>query len=224
MVIANEVLDVLPCHLIEFDGARWLERVVAAVDDRFVFRLQPIADAALAVAVVALGQEFPIGYQTEVRCGLDRFLAPLLNLLERGRLLFFDYGFARPELYDPARRQGTLRTFAGHHAGDDPLDRPGARDLTAHVDFTAVAEAAGGLGLVLARFEPQGIFLTRQASSWLDSLAARPAPARAAAVRQFQSLTHPAHLGAKFHALEFAWRATTDPQAAAVARRRLVCP
>lgn len=221
-VVANEVLDALPCHLIEFDGTRWLERAVdAAADGRLVLRPRPPADPALAAAVAPLGTSVPAGCRAEVRTGLGAFLRPLRDLLERGCLLFLDYGFARPELHHPDRREGTLRTFAGHRAGDDPLATPGACDLTAHVDFTAVADAAATLGLTPARFEPQGLFLTRLARPWLAALSNIPEPERAAAIRQFHTLTHPAHLGAAFHALELAWNVPADPAAAATARRRL---
>ena len=77
------------------------------------------------------------------------------------------------------------------------------------------------LGLTPARFEPQGLFLTRLARPWLADLSNTPEPGRAAAVRQFHTLTHPAHLGAAFHALELAWNVPADPAAAATARRRL---
>ena len=225
VVVANEVLDALPCHLVEFDGARWLERAVDfdAKAGRFVSRLRPVADPALAEAAQHLGAAFPAGYQTEIRTGFAGFLRPLRDLLSRGRLLFLDYGFAAPEFYDPARTEGTLRTFRDHRAGDDPLATPGEADITAHVDFTAAARAALGLGMEPVRFSPQGNFLTESGRGWLEALANLPEDRRFHAVRQFQTLTHPAHLGMKFHALELAWNfPADDPATAARARRHLV--
>lgn len=225
VVVANEVLDALPCRLVEFDGTIWLERFVCATpDDALELHPQPVTDPALAAALTPLGTAFPAGYQTEIRTNFPAFLAPLRNLLDRGALLFLDYGFARPELYHPDRRSGTLRTFHAHHAADDPLASPGHCDLTAHVDFTAVAEAAATLHLTPARFEPQGFFLTHLAQPWLESLAHAPEPARTNAVRQFHTLTHPAHLGARFHALELSCNLPTNPAHSSLASQRLALP
>lgn len=222
LVIANEVLDALPCHLVEFGGDSWAELAVDATDHgRLALVSRNILDDTLAAAVARLGNAFPAGYRTEVRTGLEAFLQPLRDLLLRGSLLFFDYGFARDEFYHPDRREGTLRTFCRHQAGDDPLATPGERDLTAHVDFTAVGEAARALDMQVARFQPQQNFLTEQGREWIIALEHAPPEDRAASVRQFQTLTHPAHLGMRFHALELAWRIPTDPDQAADARRRL---
>jgi SAM-dependent MidA family methyltransferase len=222
LVVANEVLDALPCRLVEFDGTHWNERVVDCDPaGGLLLRPQAIAEPGLRAAVKRLGDGLPAGYRTELRTGLESFLRPLRALLQRGRLLFFDYGFARAELLHPDRRQGTLRSYSGHRAGDDPLAAPGSCDLTAHVDFTAVAEAAAALDLQLAGFEPQERFLTREGRDWLLALEGLEPETRAAAVRQFRTLTHPALLGMKFHALELAWRVPVEPRAAAAASRRL---
>lgn len=222
LLIANEVLDALPCHLIEFDGDHWTQLAVdAAAGETLALVPRKITDPDLATATARLGGGFPAGYRTELRTGLDGFLKPLRDLLSRGSLLFLDYGFARAELYHPDRRQGTLRTFSAHRAGEDPLETPGQLDLTAHVDFTAVAEAAATLGMKPARFQPQGSFLTEVGRDWILSLEQAPADQRATAVRQFQTLTHPAHLGIRFHALELAWKIEVDPHQAAAARNHL---
>jgi SAM-dependent MidA family methyltransferase len=120
--------------------------------------------------------------------------------MTRGRLLFFDYGFARPEYYDPQRNRGTLRVYRNHRASEDALEHPGLCDLTAHVDFTAVMESAELAGMKAVSFEPQEFFLSRlmrnllQQGKWDDSWQ-----------RNLQTLVHPAHLGGKFHALELSY-------------------
>jgi len=221
VLIANEVLDALPCHLVEFEGTMWVELMVAdAGDGRLILQPGAISEKWLTAATDRLGARFPPGYRTEIR-SYREFLQQLRELLLRGSFLFLDYGFARPEFYHPDRHQGTLRTFSQHRAGDDPLEAPGQQDLTAHVDFTAVAKAAEALGMEPTRFQPQEKFLIETGREWIESLADLTQEERAPLVRQFQTLTHPAQLGARFHALELGWWCPLDPEAARLARERL---
>ena len=182
----------------------WREcRVTAGPNDDFVWENDhPVADALLRDALADLGSGFPIGYRTEVRTNFQSFLEPITRCLSSGLLLWPDYGFARPEYYDLCRTSGTLRTFSKHRASDNPLDTPGEIDITAHVDFTSVAEAAISLGCHPTVFQNQGTWLTENGREWLLSLEGNPDPT---ALRQFQTLTHPAHLGGSFHVLELSW-------------------
>ena len=133
---------------------------------------------------------------------------PLTRGLSAGFLLWLDYGFARPEYYSPDRKSGTLRTFSNHRAAENPLATPGEIDITAHVDFTAVAEAAIVLGCQPLGFQNQGAWLTGVGREWL---LAQEGTADRSALRQFQTLTHPAHLGGCFHVLELAWNPPAAP-------------
>src|SRR5690606_35455486 len=81
------------------------------------------------------GSGFPEGYQTELRTTFPAFLESVSACLTKGLLLFLDYAFAAPEYYDPQRATGTLRTFSKHRAAEDPLEKPGEIDITAHVDL-----------------------------------------------------------------------------------------
>lgn len=221
ILLANEVLDALPCHLVEFDGSTWIELMVGDNEnERLEFEPGPLSEKWLTAATDRLGVRYPPGYRTEFRDYRD-FLRSLRDLLLRGSMLFIDYGFARPEFYHPDRRQGTLRTFSRHLAGDDPLESPGQQDLTAHVDFTAVAEAAEILGMEPAAFQPQEKFLIETGRDWIESLAGLTNEQRAPLVRQFQTLAHPAQLGAQFHALELAWWCPVDAEESRLARERL---
>lgn len=209
IAFGNELLDALPFHVIEWKGGRWQEcQVAPAGDGIFQWQSVPIEPGPLADAVAPLGNAFPEGYRTEVRTGLKSFLAPLLEMLAHGLLVWPDYGFARPDYYHPDRTGGTLRTFSRHRAGTDPLDKPGESDITAHVDFTAVAEAGIGLGCTVAAFQSQGAWLTGNAREWLLRQEGNPDPAE---MRQFQTLTHPAHLGRSFQVLELSWREPASP-------------
>jgi SAM-dependent MidA family methyltransferase len=200
IAFGNEVLDALPCHLVERIGGRWLElRVTLDNADRLVFARTEIRGGVLNLALELLGEDFPDGYRTEIRTCYRDFLAPLAGALSSGLMIWVDYGFPRPDYYHPGRTGGTLRTFSKHRAGDDPLTHPGEADITAHVDFTAVAEAAQSLGWRQTLLRDQGRWLTDIGRDWLLEMEGKPQPE---ALRQFQTLMHPAHLGAKFHALE----------------------
>ncbi|MFD0893594.1 SAM-dependent methyltransferase [Luteolibacter ambystomatis] len=214
MVFGNELLDALPFHVIERHGGSWHESMVTISNDGF----QWDASSQWGGPVPETSAPLPDGYRTEIRTNYRELLEPLARTLDHGLMLWIDYGFARPEYYLPERTRGTLRTFSRHRAGDDPLDSPGERDITAHVDFTAVAETALALGMTPCEFRDQGAWLTRLAGPWLQEQEQQPDPA---AIRQFQTLIHPAHLGARFHALELAVREPVEESARTQAVARL---
>ncbi len=219
IAFGNELLDALPCHIVEHRGGTWSECLVALGPDQGM-NWQPaeIRDPQLLEVLARLGTGFPDGYRTEIRTCYRDFLAPLAAALRDGLMIWADYGFARPEYYHPARTHGTLRTFSQHRAAENPLAHPGEADITAHVDFTAVAEAAQSLGGHPLCFQNQGSWLTRTAREWLASCEDNPQPA---ALRQFQTLTHPAHLGASFHILELSWSTDTAARTSSTLAHRL---
>lgn len=213
IAFGNEVLDALPCRLVQWQNKQWLEkRVSYNHTNRLVFLLEEIHDADLLAALEPLGRDFPEGYGTEVRTGYRSFLAPLVAALGSGLMIWVDYGFPRADYYHPGRTEGTLRTFSGHRAGTDVLECPGGVDITAHVDFTAVVEAAESLGWRQASLQHQGRWLAGIAREWLLDMEGNPRPE---ALRQFQTLTHPAHLGSRFLALELSSKAPGGPDSPA---------
>lgn len=203
IAFGNELLDALPFHVAALRGGQWHEMGVAADaenSDSLVWCDLGVVSGALAHTMARIdASHLPDGYRTEVRTNLTALHEDIAKALSHGMVLWIDYGFARPEYYDPARTQGTLRTFSRHVAGEDPLANPGQADITAHVDFTAVAEDAATAGFALAGFKSQGAWLTEEARGWLESIDGEP---DLSAIRQFQTLTHPAHLGARFHVIE----------------------
>ena len=189
----------------------WREcRVAADPHGNFIWENHhPVDDPHLLAALAAIGIRFPTGYRTEVRTNFRSFLEPLTRCLSSGLLLWPDYGFARPEYYDPARKSGTLRTFSKHRAAENPLETPGEIDITAHVDFTAFAEAAHGARLPSREF-PKPRRLAHRNRPRMVAQSRRKS--RRSALRQFQTLTHPAHLGGSFHVIELSWNhATREP-------------
>lgn len=215
----NELLDALPFHVVEWCHGAWREcRVALAPDGSFFWQTAAITDQCLLEPLRPLGVDFTQGYRTEVRTGYRAFLEPLARALDDGLMLWIDYGFARPEYYHPDRRAGTLRTYSRHRAGEDPLALPGETDITAHVDFTALAEAAIALGGRPVAFQSQGSWLLENGRDWLLEQEGSP---QSPALRQFQTLAHPAHLGARFHVLELSWHPAATPSDPAALAHRL---
>jgi SAM-dependent MidA family methyltransferase len=166
VIIANEVLDVMPVRLFvrgadDAPASPVFERGVAWRDGGFVFA-ERAADTSLLAAVHAIEATVgPLraGYGSEVSPVVTAWAAQLAHWLARGVALLIDYGFPRREYYHPQRLMGTLMCHYRHHAHADPLWLPGLNDITAHVDFTAVADAAHVAGLDVLGYTTQAHFL-----------------------------------------------------------------
>jgi SAM-dependent MidA family methyltransferase len=157
VVFGNEVLDALPVHLLLRRDGIWLERGVTLAGDAFVWKDRPCESPALIAQAAAL--DLPEDYLVELHPAAVALVASLARRLAAGMLLFIDYGFGRAEYYHPERRTGTLLCHYRHHVHDDPFFWPGLADITAHVEFTAIAEAALGEGLELLGYTSQAAFL-----------------------------------------------------------------
>ena len=140
-------------------ATRWLERAVDCRDDRFVFVDAPLSDRRALSRPSRACPAVPPGYETEINLAAPAWIAEVATRLQRGFVLVIDYGYPRAEYYRPERTGGTLSAYAGHQREPDPLARPGEIDLTAHVDFTSLAEAALAAGLDLAGFTDQHHFM-----------------------------------------------------------------
>lgn len=164
VVLANEVLDALPCQrfVVDANGAAAHELGVALEGDSFVERAT-VPEAALGNALdnllLELPQPLPPGYTSEVCLNLESWIASVGGCLERGLMLLFDYGLPRSHYYHPQRVHGTLRCHFKQLAHDDPYINVGVQDITAWVDFTRVAEAAAPAGLDVSGFATQAAFL-----------------------------------------------------------------
>ena len=197
VVLANEVLDALPAHLIVWHETGVLERGVGRVAEAFVWEDRPVADAQLLEQARRLALAPP--YLSEISLAVPALVRTLAETLERGAMLFIDYGFGEREFYHPQRHQGTLMCHFRHHAHDDPFFAPGLQDITSHVDFTAVARAGGEAGLNLLGYTTQAQFLINLGIT--DLIAGTPADAAAAYLplaAQAQTLLSPAEMGELF--------------------------
>lgn len=163
VILANEVLDALPCQKVALQQGE-LRVCGVGVDDKglFVEREQP-ADAALTAEwnrmTRELPYELPEDYRTELCPRVAPWIASLSDVLERGAMLLFDYGLPRAHYYHPQRTEGTLRCHFRQRAHDNPFINVGVQDITAWVDFTRVAEAADSAGLTVQGFATQAAFL-----------------------------------------------------------------
>jgi SAM-dependent MidA family methyltransferase len=204
VVVMNEVLDAVPPHVLARREGRWFERGVARLGDGLAIEDRPLGPGALR----ALGEaRFPerIDYASEVNPAAEALVEDLGRRAGQGTILAIDYGFPRGEYYHPQRASGTLMGHYRHRAHADPLLWPGLSDLTAHVDFTAIAEAGVRAGLSVAGFATQAGFLL--SCGILDRLAAVGPPASADYVRAaaaVQKLLSPAEMGELFKVLALA--------------------
>lgn len=195
VVIGNEVLDAMPVERLRNAAGR-IEQAGLALDPSGQPALdwQP-APAALADEARALG--FTDGYDSEINFAARAWVAEWARRIGRGALLLIDYGFPQAEYYHPDRRSGTLMCHYRHHAHTDALWMPGLNDLTAHVDFTAVAQAAFDAGMSLAGYTSQANFLL---NCGVLELLDRDADAlgRAKQNAALNQLTSPAEMGELF--------------------------
>lgn len=157
VIVGNEVLDAMPVRLFARLDGRWHERGVALADGKFTFEDRPLADNAFPDALRALPGDHDM--VTETHAEAEGFTRAVGAMLTRGAAFFIDYGFPAAEYYHPQRAEGTLMCHYRHHAHPDPFLYPGLQDITAHVNFTGIAEAAVDAGLSVAGFASQARFL-----------------------------------------------------------------
>jgi SAM-dependent MidA family methyltransferase len=202
-VMMNEVLDALPPHLIVRRDGQWLERgvtcgVTLGWEDR------PPSDESLRALAAA---RFPAAgdYVSEVNPAAEALVEEIGRRMTAGAMLVIDYGFPQAEYYHPQRGEGTLMGHYRHHAHANPFLWPGLSDLTAHVDFTAIALAGERAGLQVAGYAPQAAFLL--GCGILDRLREAGDPASVEYLREAAAvnmLTSPAEMGELFKVLALA--------------------
>ncbi|MEO8342435.1 MAG: SAM-dependent methyltransferase [Gallionella sp.] len=156
-IIANEVLDALPVHLVRWRDSAITERGVALGEHGFIWQERAITDTALLQAAQLIN--VPEDYVSEICLAARGLINSLAQRLDHGAMLFIDYGFGTREFYHPQRNNGTLMCHYRHHAHDDPFFLPGLQDITAHVSFTDIAECGIDAGLELVGYTNQAFFL-----------------------------------------------------------------
>ena len=154
VVVGNEVLDAMPVQLLHFDGSTWAEMGVTWRDEAFQW-----SSRASQLKPPASDLAFPPDSVTEIHTQAEAFIATLGERLQRGAAFFLDYGFPEAEYYHPQRHMGTLMCHHQHQADGNPLVMVGAKDITAHVNFTGIAVAAQAAGLDILGYTSQARFL-----------------------------------------------------------------
>lgn len=208
IMLANEVLDAIPCERFSIRAGRPRQLRVVATEQGFATHEGQELKAATGV-VQRCGLAELDGYCSEVNPRAQAWIHALGDALAQGVLLLIDYGYPQTEYYLPDRQQGTLRCYYRHRAHDEPFLYPGLCDITAHVDFTAIAEAGLAAGLLVPGFTTQGNFLIGcgleevarelQADSDPDSAAGRQLALQLAS--QIRHLTLPGEMGEAFKVL-----------------------
>jgi SAM-dependent MidA family methyltransferase len=202
LVLGNEVLDALSVHVVKTGEQELFERGVAWNGDAFAWSERPLTKGALFEQASKLS--LPSNYTTELCPAASGLIASLAGMLHQGLLLFVDYGFPRHEYYHAQRSQGTLMCHYRHYTHSNPFLYPGLQDITAHVDFTGIAEKAVANGLQLMGYTTQAQFLI---NCGITNLLNEASPADAACylplVAQAQKLLSPAEMGELFKAIAF---------------------
>ena len=210
VLFANEVIDALPVpRFVIHEGEVFEEHVALDGEGRFR-RVDRPADPMLAAAVRHVERQLPEpfaeGYRSELLAQLPYWLQAVVGGLNDGAMLFVDYGYARGEYYQPQRIDGTLRAFRQHHLVEDVFSYPGLQDLTASVDFTALAEAGAGAGFDFTGYCSQASFLLGnrlQENLTLAESRAKDDVARHNLRQQAKVLTLPSEMGERFQAMGF---------------------
>jgi SAM-dependent MidA family methyltransferase len=216
VVLANEVLDAMPVELVVKTAAGWRQQQVTVENGEFAF-VQAEPDAALAERIarqIPDADALPEGYLTEVHPVAAGFMASLAAMFEggKGAAILLDYGFPAHEYYHEQRDAGTLMCHYRHHAHPEPFYLPGLQDITAHVDFTAMALAAQDAGLDVLAYMSQAPFLL---ACGIGELLLRTDPADALAYlpqsKAVQKLVSPAEMGELFKVLVVGKDVELDP-------------
>lgn len=204
VIVANEVMDALPVERFVKTGGEVLQRCVTERLSTLSRPAGELLSSAVSVIEADLGAPLAEGYASEVCLLLKPWLKSLSQALTRGVLLLVDYGYPRREYYLPERQRGTLACYYRHRSHDDPFLWPGLQDITAHVDFTAVAEAAVAQELDLLGYASQSAFLL---DNDLLSLAEQSSALAQSEVEQIllaraiKTLTLPGEMGERFQVM-----------------------
>jgi len=199
IIIANEVADAMPVHLVGWRADGVMERGVAFRNEKFHWEERP---ATGGLREEARKIRVPLPYESEIGLAARAWMRTLCEHLEHGLILVVDYGFPRGEYYHPQRATGTLMCHHRHTAHADPFARPGDEDITAHVDFSALAGAARAAGADVLGFATQAQFLVNCGiTEVLGEANAENALVYAPIAAQAQKLLSPAEMGELFKVL-----------------------
>jgi SAM-dependent MidA family methyltransferase len=218
LILANEVLDAMPVHLVAWHGADLFERGVMVKGDDFAWCDRPLVEGALfetarelnpqadaTAGDISCGVADDISeYVSEINLSARYFMRTLATVLQQGAIVLIDYGFGRNEYYHPQRASGTLMCHYRHLAHNDPFYLPGLQDVTSHVDFSSVASAAIDSGLELRGYTTQAYFLINcGVTEILAQTRVENTKDYLPLANQLQKLVSPAEMGELFKVIAF---------------------
>jgi SAM-dependent MidA family methyltransferase len=201
VMLANEVLDAMSVERFQWDGDTAALFHVRSEEDGFAWQLQAgeTSDVTARIEDCVSNSKLRAGYISEFNTSLQPWLQTVAGCMEQGFVLLIDYGYPHHEFFHPQRSSGTLMCHYRHHAHADPLLWPGLQDITAHVNFTAVAEAAVTAGLEVAGYTTQAYFLL---DCGLEDLLLQSGPTESMdylqAAQQVKTLVLPGEMGERF--------------------------
>lgn len=211
IILANEVLDAMPVHRFIQSQNQVLESLITLdAQDNLQEVFKPSQNAVLLNYVTQQLPEQTTDYLSEANLFIDSWLHNIYQILNQGLVLLIDYGFPRHEYYHPDRSQGTLMCHYQHKAHTNPLIHVGEQDITAHVDFTHVAEAGFQAGFHIAGYTNQASFLL--ANGLLGLIESLDADNQFKAKQAIKQLTHPSEMGELFKVIALSKQIDVDLQ------------
>lgn len=195
---SNELFDALPFDIMEAHDGMWRELLVDSKGDDFIF--SPSQNFIIGTTLPPR----PDGFLTECRRDQKEILQGISSAMQMGFLLAIDYGMTGEDFLADHRSKGTLACYSKHHRDENPLDHPGKKDITAHVDFSALSRDAWAVGLNLRGYTDQHHFLVGAATKMLQSMDGKaPGPVTLKKLRSLKMLLHPETMGAQFKVILF---------------------
>jgi len=199
IILGNELLDAIPARVVELSTDQWREVCVTLEDGAFRFSLEPIKDPRLSARINQIPLPLPQPYRTEVNLAATDWIGDAAKTLRRGFILMIDYGYSRSDYYSPLRTQGTLALYRNQQRRENMFEGIGETDITAHVDFTAIAEAGLQAGCQLIGFTDQHHFMVGAGESRMRSFESGDGgKERDQFLRAYKTLMHPGMMGLAF--------------------------
>ena len=199
IILGNELLDAIPTRVVEFSEDRWREVCVTLENGTFKFGLEPIKDPRLAARIDKIPLPLPQPYRTEINLAATDWIGDAGRALRRGFVLMIDYGYSRSDYYSSLRTEGTLTSYRNQQRQESMFEGIGETDITAHVDFTAIAEAGLEAGCQLLGFTDQHHFMVGAGESRMRSFESSDGRKdRDQFLRAYKTLMHPEMMGLAF--------------------------
>jgi SAM-dependent MidA family methyltransferase len=199
IILGNELLDAIPTRVVEFSEDRWREVCITLERDSFKFSLEPIKDPRLTARIDKIPLPLPQPYRTEVNLAATDWISDAAKTLGRGFILMIDYGYSRSDYYSPLRTEGTLASYRNQQRQENMFEGIGETDVTAHVDFTAIAEAGLEAGCQLIGFTDQHHFMVGAGESRMRAFeSSEGGKDKDQFLRAYKTLMHPEMMGLAF--------------------------